>query len=64
MIEEEGALAEALPPEGCLFVNGDVEGLEAIRRRCRATVVTVGEGEACDWRIADIRSDDEEPLLK
>ena len=64
VIEEEGALAEALPPEGCLFVNGDIEGLEAIRRRCRATVVTVGEGEACDWRIADIRSDDEGTTFK
>jgi UDP-N-acetylmuramoyl-tripeptide--D-alanyl-D-alanine ligase len=60
VIEEEGALGEALPPEGCLFVNGDIEGLGSIRRRCCATVVTVGEGEACDWRITDIRSDDEE----
>jgi len=51
VIEEEGALAEALPPEGCLFVNGDIEGLEAIRARCRATVVTVGEGEDCDWQL-------------
>jgi UDP-N-acetylmuramoyl-tripeptide--D-alanyl-D-alanine ligase len=64
VIKEEGALAEALPPEGCLFVNGDVEGLEAIRRRCRATVVTVGEGEACDWRIAGIESDDEGTTFK
>ena len=51
VIEEEGALAEALPPEGCLFINGDIEGLEAIRARCRATVVTVGEGEDCDWQL-------------
>ena len=51
VIEEEGALAEALPPEGCLFVNGDIEGLEAIRARCRAAVVTVGEGEDCDWQL-------------
>ena len=51
VIEEEGSLAEALPPEGCLFVNGDIEGLEEIRRRCCATVVTVGEREACDWRF-------------
>ena len=51
VIEEEGALAEALPPEGCLFVNGDIEGLEAIRARWRATVVTVGEGEDCDWQL-------------
>jgi len=54
VIEEEGALAEALPPEGSLFVNGDIEGLEAIRARCRATVVTVGKGEGCDWQLAGI----------
>ena len=54
VIEEEGALAEALPPEGSLFVNGDIEGLEAIRARCRATVITVGEGEDCDWQLAGI----------
>ena len=59
VIEEEGALAEALPPDGCLFANGDIEGLEAIRARCRATVVTVGAGEGCDWRIAGIALDDE-----
>jgi UDP-N-acetylmuramoyl-tripeptide--D-alanyl-D-alanine ligase len=59
VIEEEGELAEVLPPEGCLFVNGDIEGLEAIRVRCRATVVTVGEGEGCDWRLAGIALDDE-----
>ena len=59
VIEEEGALAEALPPDGCLFVNGDIEGLESIRARCRATVVTVGAGDGCDWRIAGIVLDDE-----
>ncbi len=58
VIEEEGALAEALPPEGCLFANGDIKGLDAIRARCRAAVITVGEGEACDWHIGDIRIDE------
>ncbi|MFQ3169475.1 MAG: UDP-N-acetylmuramoyl-tripeptide--D-alanyl-D-alanine ligase [Limisphaerales bacterium] len=59
VIEEEGALAEALPQDGCLFVNGDIEGLESIRARCHATVVTVGAGDGCDWRIAGIVLDDE-----
>ncbi|MDP7049525.1 MAG: UDP-N-acetylmuramoyl-tripeptide--D-alanyl-D-alanine ligase [Verrucomicrobiota bacterium] len=58
VIEEEGALAEALPPNGCLFVNGDIDGLEAVRTRCRAAVVTVGEGDSCDWRIDGIVLDD------
>jgi len=59
VIEEEGTLAETLPPDGCLFVNGDIDGLDAIRGRCRATVVTVGEGDDCDWRITGIALDDE-----
>ncbi|MED5382348.1 MAG: UDP-N-acetylmuramoyl-tripeptide--D-alanyl-D-alanine ligase [Verrucomicrobiota bacterium] len=64
VIEEEGTLAEALPPDGCLFVNGDIDGLEAIRARCRATVVTVGEGEGCDWRLTGIALDDEETTFE
>ena len=59
VIEEEGALAEALPPDGCLFVNGDIDGLEVIRARCRAAVVTVGEGEECDWRLTGVALEDE-----
>ena len=59
VIREEGALAEALPEEGILFVNGDIDGLEAIRKRCRARVVTVGESEGCDWRLSRIESDAE-----
>ena len=54
VIREEGALAEVLPEEGCLFVNGDIEGLDAIRERCRCRVVTVGESESCDWRLTRI----------
>ena len=52
VLREEGALAEALSEEGCLFVNGDIEGLGAIIERCRARVVTVGESEGCDWQLA------------
>ena len=54
VIREEGALAEVLPEEGCLFVNGDIEGLNAIRERCRCRVVTVGESASCDWRLTRI----------
>ena len=54
VIREEGALAEVLPEEGCLFVNGDIEGLDAILERCRCRVVTVGESASCDWRLTRI----------
>jgi UDP-N-acetylmuramoyl-tripeptide--D-alanyl-D-alanine ligase len=54
VIREEGAMAEVLPEEGCLFVNGDIEKLDAIRERCRCRVVTVGESANCDWRLTRI----------
>ncbi|MED6326001.1 MAG: UDP-N-acetylmuramoyl-tripeptide--D-alanyl-D-alanine ligase, partial [Verrucomicrobiota bacterium] len=59
VLREEGALAEALPEEGCLFVNGDIEGLGAIIERCRTRVVTVGESEGCDWQLARVTPDGE-----
>ncbi len=55
---EEGAMAEALPSEGALFVNGDNAWTETIIRRCRARVVRVGFGEANDWVARNIRVDD------
>jgi UDP-N-acetylmuramoyl-tripeptide--D-alanyl-D-alanine ligase len=54
---EEGWLAELLPADGRLFVNGDNEWTEAIVRRTRAAVVRVGLGEKNDWRVKGIRLD-------
>lgn len=55
--EEEGSLAELLPAEGRLFINGDSEWTELITRRTRATVVRVGLGEKNDWRGRGLRLD-------
>jgi UDP-N-acetylmuramoyl-tripeptide--D-alanyl-D-alanine ligase len=55
--QEEGALAELLPADGKLFVNGDNEWTEKIARRTRATVVRVGLGEKNGWRAKGIRMD-------
>ena len=57
-------MAEALSEEGCLFVNGDIEGLGAIIERCRARVVTVGESEGCDWQLARVMPDGRGQNLK
>ena len=54
---EEGSLAELLPADGRLFVNGDNEWTEKIVRRARAGVVRVGLGERNDWRAKGIRPD-------
>jgi UDP-N-acetylmuramoyl-tripeptide--D-alanyl-D-alanine ligase len=55
---EEGVMAEILPSEGALFLNGDNVWTEAIAKRCRARVVRVGFGETNDWVARNIRMDD------
>jgi UDP-N-acetylmuramoyl-tripeptide--D-alanyl-D-alanine ligase len=53
--EEEGWLAELLPADGTLFLNGDSPWAEAISRRTCARVVRVGSGPTNDWRARDVR---------
>jgi UDP-N-acetylmuramoyl-tripeptide--D-alanyl-D-alanine ligase len=52
---EEGMLAECLPPDGTLFVNGDDEWAKDFASRTRAKVVRVGFGEGNDWRAGNVR---------
>jgi UDP-N-acetylmuramoyl-tripeptide--D-alanyl-D-alanine ligase len=53
VVEEEGWLAELLPADGRLFLNGDNCCTAAILKRCRAPVVRVGCTEGNDWRVRD-----------
>jgi UDP-N-acetylmuramoyl-tripeptide--D-alanyl-D-alanine ligase len=55
--KEEGTLAELLPADGKLFLNGDCEWSEKIAARTKAQVVRVGFGEKNDWRAKGIRLD-------
>ena len=55
--QEEGWLAELLPADGILFLNGDGEWAETIAARTKAQVVRVGFGEKNDWRANKIRLD-------
>jgi UDP-N-acetylmuramoyl-tripeptide--D-alanyl-D-alanine ligase len=54
---EEGRLAEILPANGKLFVNGDNEWTEKIVQRTRAKTVCVGLNKKNDWRADKIRLD-------
>ena len=54
---EEGWLAELLPADGILFVNGDNAWAETIAARARARVVRVGFGPKNDWRAGKVRLD-------
>jgi UDP-N-acetylmuramoyl-tripeptide--D-alanyl-D-alanine ligase len=55
--KEEGALAELLPADGTLFLNGDNEWTEKIAARTKAKIIRVGIGEKNDWRADKIRLD-------
>lgn len=55
---EEGCLAEALPPEGRFFVNGDTSCLDMVLPRARCEVVKLGFGPQNDWRV-QLRNMDE-----
>ena len=55
--QEEGSLAEQLPADGKLFLNGDNEWSEKIAARTKAKVVSVGIGEKNDWCAKKIRLD-------
>ncbi len=55
---EEGWLAELLPPNGRLFVNGDSPEIDQIVRRTRARVTRVGFDRRNDWRVRVVRVGD------
>ncbi|SMY07710.1 UDP-N-acetylmuramoyl-tripeptide--D-alanyl-D-alanine ligase [Flavimaricola marinus] len=54
---EKGSICEGLEPHGVAVVNGDVEQtgiLQAAGRHAGAKVLTFGESEGADYRLADI----------
>ncbi len=57
VVEEEGWLAELLPADGKLFLNGDSEWAGQVARRARAAVVRAGLAEGNDWRASRLRPD-------
>jgi UDP-N-acetylmuramoyl-tripeptide--D-alanyl-D-alanine ligase len=52
---EEGTLAEMLPANGKLFLNGDNEWTGRIAGRTSAAAVRVGLGEGNDWRVQKLK---------
>ena len=55
--QEEGWLAELLPADGTLFVNGDSEWTGPIAQRARAAVVRVGFSADNEWRVHSLRAE-------
>lgn len=58
VVQEEGALAELLPPTGKLFLNTTSEIAERIVLRSRAPVVRLGWEAANDWSVERVQVDD------
>jgi UDP-N-acetylmuramoyl-tripeptide--D-alanyl-D-alanine ligase len=57
--QEEGWLAELLPVDGKLFLNGDTEFADTVAQRCRGSVVRIGFGPDSHWRINEVRVDEQ-----
>ena len=55
--QEEGWLAELLPAEGKLFIDGDGEWTEKIVQRTVAGVIRVGMDISNDWRASSVKVD-------
>ncbi|HWI56043.1 MAG TPA: UDP-N-acetylmuramoyl-tripeptide--D-alanyl-D-alanine ligase [Bacillota bacterium] len=55
--QEEGWLAELLPAQGKLILNGDSEWTEQVVRRTGAAVVRVGFADGNQWRVRSLRLD-------
>jgi UDP-N-acetylmuramoyl-tripeptide--D-alanyl-D-alanine ligase len=51
---EEGVLGELLPTGGKLFLYGDDDWSQSIAERSNAPVITVGFGEANEWRVSAV----------
>jgi UDP-N-acetylmuramoyl-tripeptide--D-alanyl-D-alanine ligase len=54
---EEGTLAEMLPADGRLFINGDTPKVHDIIGRAHCPVVTVGFAPEHPWRVVEVRMD-------
>jgi UDP-N-acetylmuramoyl-tripeptide--D-alanyl-D-alanine ligase len=58
VVREEGSIAECLPTDGVLFLNGDNPWSEILARRTRSRVVLVGLDRGNDCVARDVRVDE------
>lgn len=56
--KEEGSLADVLPEQGTLFVNGDSEWIQPIIQRSKAKVLRIGFSEKNDCIASDVQFDE------
>lgn len=59
ILEEKLHIADYIPPEGVLFVNGDDDLLSGLKARSNDyKVITFGVSRDCDWRASQLRQAD------
>ena len=58
VVEEEGSLAELIPPSGLLLVHGDSPGIARIISRAQAKVLRLGVGPGNDWQACNVAVDE------
>ncbi len=54
VLEEEGTLAELLPPNGKLIIQSECFGAERLRNRTKGQVIRVGENSKDDWQLQKV----------
>jgi len=62
--QEEGSLAELLPAQGKLFIDGDSEWASRVAERTQAAVVRVGSAPGNHWRLRSARPDKQGTTLR
>lgn len=58
ILKEKAHIADYLPADGVLFVNGDDDLLPTLKETCGHKVVTFGLSPQCDWRATELREAD------
>lgn len=58
IMAEKAHIADYMPENGVLFVNGDDDLLPSLKDTCKHTVVTFGLNPRCDWRAFSLREAD------
>lgn len=58
IMAEKAHIADYMPEDGVLFVNGDDDLLPTLKETCKHRVVTFGLSHGCDWRASSLREAD------
>ena len=58
ILKEKAHIADYLPADGALFVNGDDDLLPTLKESLGSKVVTFGLGPTCDWRASSLKEAD------